>query len=285
MNHRKATDIFLLLIAILSPFKMSGEENLVEQRPIVGIYSLEIGRRSVLATYLSPLKYSGSHYAASGYWTKAMPFNPQKAIMEFEASVEWDNLFNPVKTARMIGLDASFSWGLSWRKRLPMNFQITAGGAVEIRGGTYYLLRNSNNPVQVNASGSLDIVASLSKHFNISRLPVLITNRIRIPSLGIFFNPEYGETYYEIYLGNHSGLIHAGWWGNNFRIDNLLSVTLDFGKTAMSIGYRYNLYTQWANHLNTKVQSNSFVIGVVPGSIGLKKRRVSTTEDRIYSIY
>ena len=254
-------------------------------RPVTGTYSLELGRKSVLATYLSTLTYSGSDYGISGSWMKAMPFNPRHSIMEFNASLNFSNLLNSALTYRMIGLSGNFSWGMAWRQKLPLDFQVTAGGALQIEGGAYYIIRNGNNPVQAMATASLDITASVSKHFNIGKLPILISDRVQLPSAGIFFCPEYGESYFEIYLGNHKGLVHPGWWGNNFRIDNLLSVTLDFGRTAMMIGYRFAADTQWANHLNTKIFTNSFVIGVIPGGIGLKKKRLRIPEETVYAIY
>lgn len=255
------------------------------ERPVTGDYSLEFGRTSVLATYLSPLKYSGNRFNLSGAWSKAMPFNPQSAVMEFDAEASFCNLLNEAGTSRMVGLNMAFSWDMAWRKKLPMDFQVTAGGGAELSGGAYYLLRNSNNPVQAIANFSFIITASASKKFNIGKLPLLISDRVKLPFAGLFFSPEYGETYYEIYLGNHKGLVHGGWWGNNFRIDNLLQVTLDFGRTAMSIGYRFNAYTQWANNLNTKIYTNSFVIGIIPGGIGLKKKSTVPNEVKIYSLY
>lgn len=250
-------------------------------RPVTGLYSLAIGGTSVKSTYLSPLTYHGTQLEVLGIWGKAMPFNPESAIMNFELNGAFCNLLNPAGTARMVGLTADFSWILEWRKRLRNNFQVTAGGGAGISGGAYYLLRNSNNPVQVLADFSLILSASASWHFKIGKLPVLISDRIKIPSLGVFFCPEYGETYYEIYLGNHKGLAHAGWWGNNFRLNNFLGVTLDFGRTAMEVGYRLEVYNQWANHLNTNIVTNSFVIGVIPGGIGLKK----VTKTQNYSVY
>ena len=273
INRLIVTWLFIFLI-----FSAKGQDL---ARPVTGTYSLEIGRTSVLATYLSPLHYTGNQTALSGSWSKAMPFSPENAVMEFDADMNFCNLLNPAQTARMVGLYGGFSWDMSWRKRLPKDFQITAGGGVGIEGGAYYLLRNSNNPVEAIANVSLLLTASVSKHFMIGRLPILVADRVKLPSLGVFFNPEYGETYYEIYLGNHKGLAHAGWWGNNFRIDNLLSLTLDFGKTAMTVGYRFKANTQWANNLNTKIFTHYFVIGIVPHGIGLKRKTIPSN----YSIY
>ena len=254
-------------------------------RPVTGIYSIELGWQDMLATYLSPLHYKGKNIALSGEWSKAMPFSPEHAVMDFRGGIHMSNLFNPAHTARMIGINGYFSWGMAWRSLIPAQIQITAGGEAEIEGGAFYLLRNGNNPVQAMANVSLNITASLSRPFIIGHLPVLIRDRVSLPTLGTFFSPAYGETYYEIYLGNQKGLAHAGLWGNNFRIDNLLSFTFDFGRTAAMIGYRFNAYTQWANSLNTKIFTHSIVIGVIPGGIGLKKRSPRRTSQQIYSLY
>lgn len=277
--------ILLAFLLILIPLvKAHSQEAKESSRPVTGFYNLEIGGTTVKASYLSPLRYKGTQYSLAGSWSKAMPFNPEHAVMQFDINADFSNLLNPAQTARMVGLNGEFAWTMSWKKRFAHNFQFTAGGGIDLSGGAYYLIRNSNNPVQAMANLSITLAASVSKHFKIGRLPVLVSDRVKLPSLGVFFCPGYGETYYEIYLGNHKGLAHAGWWGNNFRIDNLLSFTLDFGKTAMMLGYRLNVYTQWANNLNTKIITNSFVIGVIPGGIGLKKHR-SAPESAIYSIY
>lgn len=290
MKLRHATLLIIFAVALLgclpaSALKPEETDSTVISRPVTGYYSLETGHRNVLATYLSPLRYHGGGYGVSGQLSKAMPFNPRHAIMHFDSSLEFDNLLNPAETARMIGLMASFGWGMSWRTQLPNSIQLTAGASAGIEGGAYYLLRNGNNPVQAMASFNLAPRLSLSRPVRMGKLDILLSDCVSLPSLSVFFCPGYGETYYEIYLGNHSGLVHAGWWGNNFRINNLLSATIDFGKTAAMIGYRFRTDTQWANNLNTKVFSHSLVIGVVPGGIGLKKKPKKIPTETVYSIY
>lgn len=273
-----------LLLLFLTVLTATAQETR-QSRPVTAIYSLEIGHRSLLATYLSPLRYTGTDVAISGQWSKAMPFSPEKWIMHFDASADFATMLNPAETARMVGLNAAFAWGMSRRYRLPYGIQATAGAAVGFDGGAYYLLRNGNNPVQAMANVSLALRVSAARPVTIGHLPVLLRDEVSLPSASVFFCPEYGETYYEIYLGNRKGLAHAGWWGNNFRISNLLSATLDFGRTAMTVGYRFSAHTQWANKLNTKIFTHSFVIGVVPGGIGLRKKRTTLPSETIYSVY
>ncbi len=235
-----------------------------ENRPVTSIYSIEIGGARDLSTYLSPLYYTGMDYAISGSWTKSFNRWSDRCVMRFEAAVNFQDMLNPAKTAVMYGLTARFNWGLSWRHRFARDWQVTVGPMIDLYGGALYLSRNGNNPVTALASAGIDVAASVSRKFRIGRLPVEIVDEVRIPTLSAFFSPEYGETYYEIYLGNHRGLAHCGWWGNAFGIDNLLSFRMNFGRTGMMVGYRFDLRTFRACDLQTQVMRNAFVIGVIP---------------------
>lgn len=242
------------------------------KRPVIGYYNLEIGTRRVISTYLSPLAYSGTGFAVSGYWTKVLPVNPEHLSMNFDFRGVMGNLMNPRKTAVEYDIEGSFAWGMEWKKRLPYNFIVGGGGNIGVYGGALYLPRNSNNPVSAQFAIGLGISGSAGWHTKIKKLPILITDRLTLPLMGGFFMPEYGETYYEIYLGNRSGLAHFGWFGNRFGIDNLLSATLDFGRTSMQVGYRFSMQNVQANNLVTRIYNHAFVIGIVPGGIGLKKK-------------
>lgn len=268
MTNIKKISVFILLVCSL----LCAEAQDSLPRPVTSAYRLELGATNARSTYLSPLRYSGTLWSASGEWSKAFQKNPEHVVMTFAGALNYRNMLNPAHSARMLGFDVKFNWGMAYRQRLPHNLQFTAGGLLDINGGALYLTRNGNNPVSVLASAGLDIAASLSYRFQIGRLPILISDRLGIPFIGAFFNPQYGETFYEIYLGNHKGLAHCGWWGNNFGIGNLLSVKLDFGRTAMEIGYRYDYRSFYANHLVSRIAANSFVIGVIPQGLGLKRK-------------
>lgn len=283
-RHEKILNMvgILLVTAIISSLALSlrAAETDTLPRPVTSIYRLETGASSAQSTYLSPVKYTGSAFSFSGEWSKAFNHCPEHLVMRFAGGATFRDMLNPASTARMLGLEAEFTWGMAWRQRLPHNIQISAGGDLELSGGALYLPRNGNNPVSAMAFAGLDLNFSIGWNSRIGRIPFVLSDRIAIPSLGAFFSPQYGESYYEIYLGNHEGLAHCGWWGNHFGIDNLLSIKLDFGRTAMEIGYRYKLHTEYANGLNTHVITNAFVIGIIPHGLGLKRKKTAN-----YSIY
>ena len=238
------------------------------ERPVTSVYSLEIGGVQDLSTYLSPLYYDGLDLALSASWTKAFQRWPDRCVMRFESAIDLQRMLNPVGTARMWGLTGRFNWGLLWRKSFLRDWRLTIGPMIDIYGGAMYLVRNGNNPVTALASAGMDVAGSLSYRFRIGRIPVEVSDEVRIPTISGFFSPQYGETYYEIYLGNHSGLAHFGWWGNAMGVDNLLSFKLNLGKTGLMLGYRFDLRTFQSCGLKTQLMRNAFVIGVIPSSKG-----------------
>lgn len=231
-------------------------------RPIVSTYSLEIGGAHNISTYLSPLHYSGPSVALSGSWEKDFNHWSDRCRMRFEAEMKLQRTLNPAETAVMPSLTARFGWGLLWYRKLDARWEVEIGPMVDIAGGALYLMRNGNNPVTALASAGFDIEAAGSYRFRMGRVPVVVADRVRIPTASIFFSPEYGETYYEIWLGNHHGLSHAGWWGNAFGLDNLFSVSMQFGRRSLLLGYRFDFRTFNANHLTTNLLTNAAVVGL-----------------------
>lgn len=233
-------------------------------RRILSVYNFETGGSRNLSTYLSPLYYNGATFGLSASWTK--PFNhwSDRCEMRFEASVNFDEALNPAKTARMMGLTARFGWGLAWSRPFARDWKVTVGPMFDLYGGALYQARNGNNPVSALASVGVDAAASLSWKNKIGRFPLIVSDEVSIPTLSGFFCPAYGESYYEIYLGNRKDLAHFGWWGNSFGINNLLSFKINFGKTGMMVGYRLDLRTFNANNLDNRLLRNAFVIGVIP---------------------
>lgn len=240
-------------------------------RSVRSVYAIEWGSASIVDTYLSPLRYSGSRIALSGFWEKNLSRRPDRWSMAFDASIAGDRTLNPAGNTRMFAADARFDWGMSLRHSFPCRLTLAAGTSAGINAGIVYLPRNGNNPASVKADMRISLTASASWRCRLGKLPVVVRDAVRLPSLSVFFSPQFGETYYEIYLGNRHGLAHCGWWGNHFDIDNLLSADLGLGRTALRLGYRFEARTSMVCHINTRIFSHSLVIGVIPGGISAPK--------------
>ena len=266
--------IFLIVILFLSLQVAAEEVDYTLPRPVTSTYSIELGGAGIRETYVSPMRYDGIALALAGNWQKAMPFAPRRALMDFDARAAiFPRLINPGGNALMQSFELEFFWGMGAYFRLPYNLSVSVEGGPQLLGGTAIILRNSNNPVGVNLSATLAAKGELSWRGHIGALPVSAGVSVRLPLTGAFFMPGYGETFYEILVGNRSGLVHTAWPGNHFRINMLCAFRMDFGRTALEVGYRLTAENTRANNLTNRLLTNCFSIGVIPGGLGLKNRR------------
>ena len=121
---------------------------------------------------------------------------------------------------------------------------------------------NSNNPVTERAHANLGATGMAWFNTRLGRKPITLRYQLQLPVMGVFFAPEYDESYYEIYLGNHKNLAHLGWWGNRLDMTNYLGADLQMGKTTLRIGYRNRLEHWTVNHLHVHDISHSLVLGL-----------------------
>ena len=103
---------------------------------------------------------------------------------------------------------------------------------------------------------------------------------------GAFFSPDYGELYYEIYLGNRDNLAHAAWFGNYFRLNNLLTADLRLGSTNLRLGYRGDILSTKENNIVTRRITHTLIIGVSGEWLSLPRSgRISSNAKIISSVY
>ncbi|MDE6702160.1 MAG: DUF3316 domain-containing protein [Muribaculaceae bacterium] len=250
------------VVALFAALCMYAVED--EYRPVTAAYTLEVGTSHLSDTYLTPLKYKGLSIGLGYERMQAMKFSPEKWVMQLSGRLGVNRAENPARNAVMWDLDLDLSWGMMrrWSIKSISGLQLYGGGATMLDVGALYLARNGNNPVSAKAAWTVGVSGMAVYNFKISRLPVCLRYQAVLPVTGAFFSPDYGELYYEIYLGNHAGLAHAAWWGNYFRLNNLLTADLRLGATNLRLGYRANILSTKVNNIVSREIIHSFVVGV-----------------------
>lgn len=261
----RAIIVGLLLVCYVSAFAI--EQDTIkagcrESHPVNSIYMVECGGAELLDTYLSPLKYDGVSMALRGEWSKAMRQNPRHLMMLIDASLYGSIADSPAGNSSIYDIGIGFRWQMMYKWQPVSGLQVAAGGGLQLDAGAMYLRRNSNNPVSARASIDLTANAMLSYRTKFFGVPVRLMDRVTLPSLGVCFSPEYGESYYEIYLGNHDGLVHCGWWGNHFSVENLLAADFSMGDLSLRLGYRLDCRSSYISNINTRRVSHAFVLGL-----------------------
>lgn len=248
-------------------------------RPVYAAYTIEAGTAHVAETYLSPLRYSGWGAALSYQRMQAMRFDPERWIMKLDGRLGYAlTKNNPARNASIDDLELRLAWSMMRRFRLQPAWSIYAGGFTAADAGMLYAPRNSNNPVAAKAAWTVGAAAMASYNGRIGSIPFCARYDVSMPLAGIFFAPAYGELYYEIYLGNRSGLVKGAWPGNYFRLNNCLSVDLRFGATALRLGYRFDVASSKASHTVTRKISHMAVVGVSGEWISLSPNKNAQLE-------
>ena len=231
-------------------------------RPVNSAYTLLVGSAHHADTYLSPIKYSGLSIGFGYQRRQAMKFNPQNWVSQIRLDLDIDRTQNLVKNATMWYAGIDFSYSILHRWRLPSRFSIGVGPSFAINAGCLYLNRNGNNPASAKAAITINVDGYAAWNGRILNQPITIRYQASLPITGAFFSPDFGELYYEIYLGNHSGLCHWAWPGNYFRLRHWLTTDIHFGSTSLQLGYRGDIFTSKANNLITRTFSHSAIIGI-----------------------
>lgn len=278
---KKLTALLLTLIAPVLGWAQDPDTTLL--RPVLSAYTIQAGSSHLADTYLSPLKFNGWHTGIGYERMQAMKFNPQKWVMQMKFNLNVDNASATYSTSNLWYAGLDFSWSMMHRWKLPYNITLAAGGAARLDLGCVYNSRNGNNPASAKAALTVDVTGFAAWNYKICNLPFTLRYQPSIPLTGAFFAPDYGELYYEIYLGNHKNLAHCAWWGNYFRMDNLLTLDLHFGSTSLRLGYSGNILSTKINHTVTNKFTNSFLIGIAGEWISINPRKGISKNTRIIS--
>ena len=179
------------------------------------------------------------------------------------------------------GVDAS--WGMMHRWQVAKGVTLAAGGSTTLDLGCRYSMRNGNNPASARAAWTVNATGYAAWNFNIGSLPVTLCYQPTLPVIGAFFAPEYGQLYYEMYLGNWDGLAHAAHWGNYFEMENVITADLRFSATSLRIGYRNSILSTHINNITTRMSTHGIVLGLTHEWVSLSSRKKLDSDARIIS--
>ena len=251
-----------VICSLFLALSAAGQDSLsVNRIAPVSIFTVDMGYASVHDSYLTPITYDGLDLAMA---YEAMRPAKHRWLWQLQVGADYNNVENPAQNNDLHKLmgDITFDMQRYWRAALARRVDLSVGPMTQLRAGITYNEVNSNNPVSLRAHWSLGVTGMAALDTRLWRLPVTLRYQAQLPVVGVFFAPEYDESYYEIYLGNHRNLAHLGWWGNRLDMSHFLGADLHLGKTVLRIGYRSRLEHWNVNHLKVHDVSHSLVLGI-----------------------
>lgn len=282
----KPNRLLLIYISLLTSFHGVCARNLDEPdivRPVTSSYVFNIGKAELADTYLSPIIYRGWNTGFSYSRMQAMGFSPEKWVMNLEIGADIARGHNFTGNSLLWQTMINARWAMTHRWHLPYSITLAAGGYTGLNGGALYLRRNGNNPVAGKAAWNVGLRCYATYPFRVGKIKMLARWQGTMPVAGIFFSPNYGELYYEIWLGNHEGLVHGSWWGNYFQLDNEITLDIFCRTNWLRIGYRSNVLSTKVNYITTRIISNEFIIGLSGEWISLRSGQSMNPNTRVIS--
>lgn len=254
-------------------------------RPAAAIFTIDVGGAVERDTYLSTLDYTGIDVRLGYEHLQATGFDPERWVRQLDLGVDYTNTTNPAGNHTTHALRVEGQWSLMrrWHDVPWRELQLMAGGATSFTGGMLYNSLNSNNVVSGRVCWNVGLSGQVVYNFHLKRLPVTVRYQMTLPVLGAFYSPDYDESYYEMHVGNHSGLAHFGWWGNRFDMVNLLTVDLRLGGTIVRLGYRNTIARTSTHGITTHGYRNAFLIGLGGEFLTTGYRRLPSAKARCVS--
>jgi len=222
---------------------------------------LGFGTSSVYDSYLSPLKYTGDNvglYYEQMKNTRLMNGNISAQHL-FNANYSWSK--NNSGTASYYTGLVEYNYGLLYRLHPMEKWQFFAGMQAGGLLGFVYNTRNENNPATGKAHLNLSLSGIANYKLQIRKQPILFRDQLGVPFIGAMYSPQFGESYYEIGLGDTKNLVHLASFHNYFSVRNMLSAEIPLNPFTLRLAYGFSFYETRINDLETRLISNTFYIG------------------------
>ena len=235
-------------------------------------FSIGFGQSSAYDTYLSPLKYSGWNLGLTGEQMKTTRLMKGRLSIQELFYLEFANTENPSKSAKSYIGSLNYDYGTYYQFNPIRKLQLWAGLQGDVLLGAIYNQRNTNNPANAKVNLNLNLSGMAAYRFHIWRQAVQLRYQINLPFLGALFSPEFGQSYYEISLGDGNPFVHFAAWHNCFVLRNTFSVEVPLNFCTFRLSAMNWLYETRVNDLDTQLMSNSIYMGIskyfytVPGT-------------------
>lgn len=241
-----------------------------------------IGSSNLYDTYLSPLKYKGTSLrilnerTSKTSWFKNR-FAKQQ-IIDFEVT---KNNNHPAGNSTEYSILLGYTLGGHYNLIKTDKFRFSAGSLWNISAGVLYNQRNTNNPASARAYTNIQLSAIAFYTWK----NVTFRGQIDSPVAGILFSPQYGQSYYEISLGNSVNVVNFASLHNQRGLRTYFTADIPISKISLRIGYLGAFYQTKIHNLQTHNYSNSFVVGLVSESINLSGNKIKSNKKNIDSSF
>lgn len=256
-----------------------------QYRPVTSVFTAGVGPASSLDSYLSDVSYTGINASLGYEHLQATGFSPRRWVRQLAISADFRHMKNPARNRKAYTVGLTARWGMMhrWSGVFTPGLSLFAGASTGIDCQVEYRPSNSNNLLAVHAEWDVGATAMAVYNTRLRNTPVSLRYQAEVPVVGVLYSPQYDESYYEMYVGNRSGLAHFASWGCRFAITNSVFADFRLGSTILRIGYQNRYYSSSVSHISYRRSTHSFIVGVGGEFLSMgTKRPVLNSASAIY---
>lgn len=216
-----------------------------------------IGSANMYDTYLSPLEYKGTSIQLMYEQMRRTTWFDYRFYKQQIFELNFAKGDNPAQNVSEYWFLANYRIGGHYRLYNTDEFRLGIGSLWDINAGVLYNERNGNNPATARAYSNLNL--SVTASYKLDWLAVRW--QLDTPFMGILFSPKYGQSYYEISLGNSVDVVNFASFHNQRALRNYISVDVPINKYTIRVGYMGTWYQTKIHGIQTHHYTNSFVVG------------------------
>jgi hypothetical protein len=232
-----------------------------------------VGSANMYDTYLSPLEYKGTSIRLMYEQMRRTAWFNYRFYKQQIVELDLAQAYNPAKNALEYWLLANYRIGGHYSLYSTDAFRLGLGGLWDVNGGVLYNERNGNNPA--SARGYTNLNLSITASYKLKWFAVRW--QLDSPFMGMLFSPKYGQSYYEISLGNSVGVVNFASLHNQRALRSYLTVDVPINKYTIRVGYLGSWYQTKVHDIQAHHYTNSFVIGFPIEGVKIPKEKARKT--------
>lgn len=223
-----------------------------------------VGRSSTYDTYLSPTTYTGPCFNVLHESLRKTHWLNGRITTQSIFDGYFCLTSNNADNADEWGGKANYTvgWHYNWLL-LGNRLRLMAGGEIHAGLGAIYNKRNTNNPVSAKADLDLNASVIAIYPFHIRKQPFTLRYQASLLIIGAMFSPNYGQSYYEMSLGNYDHNLCFTHTGNAPTTRHYLTIDFPIATFTFRAGYLCDIRQSKVNGLRTHQWNNTFMLGYV----------------------
>ena len=262
-----------LLVPAMTKAQYAISDTIRTERIVVKSAQFGISLQDNYDTYLSNYKYTGGgiHFNHETFRDARTGNYQWKYQVLFNSRIGYNLQNSNMQLAGIIGC----SWSGYHPFHIGKRLKLLAGTQIQLEGGALYCLSNSNNPVSAKLRTALAASGMAIYHFPVFKEEWTVRYQLDIPLIGAMFAPEFGQSYYEISLGDTRNIVSCTHPLNNPSWRHMLTLDIPLHikqrSTTLRLSYIADLYQSNINHIRCHMYHHAFTLGFVKTILKIKK--------------